>query len=576
MGKLYMRAFCALSAQLMLFYSGDAFALVAPVQTDRCDVSKVGVGAPSGLAYNPLIDALVVTDIDLQQAFVLSKTCELFDVLELPGTTPTGITFDPIDRRYVVLDGNAARLHFVALDGGGQGSCSLDGVGDAKGITYDPSVGALAVLSDGSDELLRVATTVTDHGPCPVLSRDSLALLGITHSDGLTFDAVSQRLIVVDGLTDEVWRLTPTLELVDSFGIGVALNAGLSAGMTFDSGSNRYYIVDEFDLVIREVDARGSAQFKCSLNPIVDHEIIGAVLNSTDGVLVLLHDEPAGRELLYVREDTCEIIRRVNIGVQGAQLPSGVGWDRLTREIVVSDPAADALFFFDYDSGERVDSCSTLDPGFFGSAGVSVIPEFGWYLLTDSGDTIVVLNRNCEHITQNSTRFFGGEEPGDITYRQRDGRALVVGRSPNNVYVVTLDGRSDVVINNPATRVSAAIVLPEPARFLTVDEDGLNFFEFYIPLLEETQSLSGSYRGGLSKLLTLLPLGDGFFSARLDLDERAPPTWAYWQPDTRRLQLTIRDDSGEALTLIGVVSADMNRITFPAPIGNLIRVLGAG
>jgi sugar lactone lactonase YvrE len=178
----------------------NAAAVVAqPVREVRpIDTTELGVSRPSGIAYEPDANALVVAARrgGGTAAIRVTPTEDVLGSLTLPQTDPSTMTFDQRTNRLGVIGGQT--LFTVPADqlaaGAPQptrGGLNAAGVGTPAGSVFD-AAGGLVVLDTGTRTLVRIQ----DGDPAKGVSRIPLGIAGNAPLRGLAFDPADGLLYV--------------------------------------------------------------------------------------------------------------------------------------------------------------------------------------------------------------------------------------------------------------------------------------------------------------------------------------------------------------------------------------------
>ena len=230
---------------------------------------------PAGITFLPSTTTLLVSDSEVNEMAIFAGV-NLFEVT-LPGvkigdgsTTafsnePTGLSFDPATQRLFVSDDDANAVFVVESgpDGffgtGDDLTTEIDaqafGSDDAEGVAFDTLRGDLYVLDGAQSELfvLSPGTNGVFDGVPPTGDDTATSFpvgnFGAADPEGVTYDEVSDTLLVVDRTTRAVYQTTPTgtlLRVIDvsAVGSGARLSGIALAPASSDPGTDHLYITD--------------------------------------------------------------------------------------------------------------------------------------------------------------------------------------------------------------------------------------------------------------------------------------------------------------------------------------------
>jgi hypothetical protein len=255
-------------------------ALAADVESTLVATRNLSTLSPpspdsSGVAYMPGQDRLVVSDGEVDEMTIF-RGANLFQITRSGALTGTGVTTAVSDEPTGVAVDPAANALFTSDDdddevyrflpgpdgrhGTGDDSISsfdtrVFGGGDAEDLAYDPTRDNLFLIDGVNREVYRVRPNANGFDGVPASGGDDtvtqfdVGQYGPADPEGITYDAATDHLLVVDDTTLAVYELTIDGALVRTTGVGAATQARKLAGITLapasnGSGTRHMYIVD--------------------------------------------------------------------------------------------------------------------------------------------------------------------------------------------------------------------------------------------------------------------------------------------------------------------------------------------
>jgi hypothetical protein len=245
--------------------------LVATVQTSQLSPPSPD---PAGIAYISTRDRLLISDSEVEEMAIFSGV-NLFEITRSGALTdtgvttaftnePTGVTFNPVDGHLFVSDDNQDQIYEVdpAADGRyGTGDdvvtsfgTSVFGNADPEGLALDTTSGALFIVDGVGDQVYRVSSGpngrfdgVSPTGDDSVTNFD-VGIHGAVDTPGIAYHAARGTLFVIDEETEDVFEVETTGALVNRINLsGVTptrLDDIVLAPGSVDPSRTNMYIVD--------------------------------------------------------------------------------------------------------------------------------------------------------------------------------------------------------------------------------------------------------------------------------------------------------------------------------------------
>lgn len=167
------------------------------------DPSGAGLSDPSGVAYVPGLDVIFIADSEHEES---------------PFFSPTN-------------------LWAVRRDGTFVGSYSLTSfTKEPTGLAYNSDNGFLYIADDDADKVF----WVNPSNPSVKVGEFSVKALGIKDAEDPGYDPVTHHLFVLDGVTERLFELTTTGQLVRTIQLPSVLNE--AEGLAYDADRQVFYI----------------------------------------------------------------------------------------------------------------------------------------------------------------------------------------------------------------------------------------------------------------------------------------------------------------------------------------------
>lgn len=166
------------------------------------DPSGAGLSDPSGIAYVAGLDLLFIADSEHEES---------------PFYSPTN-------------------LWAVRRDGTFVGSYAMAFTKEATGLAYNPDNGFLYITDDDADKVFWVDPS----NPTVKVGEFSVRPLGITDAEDPGYDPVTHHLFVLDGVTERLFELTLTGQLVQTIQLPGVLKE--AEGLAYDADREVFYV----------------------------------------------------------------------------------------------------------------------------------------------------------------------------------------------------------------------------------------------------------------------------------------------------------------------------------------------
>ncbi|MEM9483740.1 MAG: hypothetical protein AAGA83_08615 [Cyanobacteria bacterium P01_F01_bin.116] len=209
---------------------------------------------PAGITYVNTSSSLLLADSEVNETPLftgdnLFKTTLSGNLIETDSTVsfsnePTGITFNPTNGHYFIVDDDRDRLfelnsQFQVVN---EVDTRLFNSFDPEGVTYVESSGTLFIADGLGAEVYHVTTDGV------LISSFDTASLGFIDPEGIAHNSINDHLYLVGGGNNSVAEITTSGTLVQTIDISAA-NPVKPAGLTFAPGSSNpnetaLYIVD--------------------------------------------------------------------------------------------------------------------------------------------------------------------------------------------------------------------------------------------------------------------------------------------------------------------------------------------
>ena len=344
------------SAEWHVLKTSELRALIAETQGDPVDTSNA-LALRDSVGFKE--DILVGKDINNRLLFSTPKL-PVADHIDFPGvrtlnsanTTPTGITFDPVNNEVLVSDSGSNVWYRYQPGGTYLGTRTLNSANVlASGITFDSVNNEVLVSDSSSDAWYRYQSDGTYLGTHALNGGNSAPR-------GITYDSVNNEVLVVDS-SDDLWYRYES----DGTYLGTRVLDGLNsspAGMGFDSVNNEVLVLDGIDQAWYRYETDGTYLGVRELNS-VNQNAIGITYNPANNkVLVLDNADDA-----WYRYE----IDGIYLGVQRLHNDNGnalsMAYDTTQNHVFVLDTSDDAWWAYrtDGDSlGPRTLNSLNADP----------------------------------------------------------------------------------------------------------------------------------------------------------------------------------------------------------------------
>lgn len=564
---------------LALIVGAAAHPSTVPVASSTCDAIALGASVPAGIAYDAALDQFVIIDASESIAFRTDRECNAtssFDLTALGAAGAQGVAVNSTDRTYAFVAPNR-QLVFATDAGIALGSCNLLPalVLRPVGIDYDPVRDAYVVLDASDDEIVFIASGVTDGSACPVLGRGVVERLGDFPRDGLAL-LPEGRIALVERQADRVVLVDTALEIVDSFFVNFEVGVSVPVAITYVPDAQRLYLLD-MALELVEVDIRGQSTRRCDLAELYPDLNARAGLALDASRSQLLVGDDGSSSVWALDADTCELVEILSLASAGLDTLDAIAYDASRDQIIVGQLAGRQLAFVDRQLLTLRARCTLATNG----VPTAVVPleAFGWFAIADTVSEVSVLDRRCELIESNGVGFFGVFTADALTYGPL-GEVLFFGDARGGI--TTLEGsddrfRFDVPFDASVREASGVLPLPgERGKYLALirssnDPSGFAVNELDIPLFAEPVSVAGTFSNG-SLTLALIARPDDTVTGRLSAGVQSTTVIGFVDPQAGTIGLSFRPFSGgDALSINGTVSSDLEVLELSAPLGTMVR-----
>jgi len=223
---------------LVLVYSLGQMATGAPkddpthVRDARIiETPELGIPNPTGLAFSPRADTLLVVELPIPPEPSGTSDIELITHAgERAGTVriavgithPVNTTYDSKANRLLIFQTNSHELiEILARPDGSLDPTTLNlidarpfGLQDPKGLTVDPASGHLFILDAAGPRIVRVEPDPQQGFESAITSEIDLAQTGLSDLRGLAFDPTDGHLHLLNPEAEELYELNETGQIV--------------------------------------------------------------------------------------------------------------------------------------------------------------------------------------------------------------------------------------------------------------------------------------------------------------------------------------------------------------------------
>lgn len=246
------------------------------VQTVNASAGLVPSPDPSGIAYIPTLNQLLICDGEVDEMSGLFTGANLFETnlsgsLLATGTTlgysiePTGIAFNPTNQHLFISDDDKREIFEIVAGADGLYNTSDDLVTsfdtakfnslDPEGVAYDSADNLLFIIDGINTEVYQVnpgANGVFDGIPASggddVVTNFDVQIIGIFDPEGIHYDSTSGHLFLVGNNRNLIYEITTTGALVQRYNTAAA-NILHNGDITLAPSSNQpsvtnFYVVD--------------------------------------------------------------------------------------------------------------------------------------------------------------------------------------------------------------------------------------------------------------------------------------------------------------------------------------------
>jgi DNA-binding beta-propeller fold protein YncE len=568
----------------LLMLSVGAHATRVPLVLSQCSLAESGAASPSGITFNTSTAKFAVTDDSDDLVYLLNADCSVdstFSTSVLGSNSPQGIAYDPVNDGYAIVDNSADEVFFADAAGDFVGRCDTAAIGATgpSGITYRSDSNLFVLVDSTADQAYVIDRSVLSGEACNVIDEFDTGVFGSNAPVGLTFVPGTGQFVEVDSGVDEVFILSNTFLLQDQFDTSAGFGSSSPEGIVYLPGTGTYYTIDSGTDLLTELDAEGTSALFCSTAAVGANSVVDIAVKPGSGEIAVVD---SAVDTVYILDDsTCALVRTFGIGGAEINAPAGMAYLPTTDQLVIADTSDDALYFVGYTSTLLEDQCDVGGLGLEVINGVDYIPGLERLVLTDAGnDATVVTDLDCNVIQQASLAFFGNRTGDAVTssavaYQSGLGRYMVVDSSDDQVYLQTVEGlieRDFDLLSLGIDTSTGVTALPDGETWLFTDSSDDAIYRLVLPALKDAQSISGTFTStGLGLTSVLYDRGEGRLSGALLLPSGAIPLFGQYTEQAARISFGIELPNGNPLVFSGTVSADLNTITLPPPLGALIR-----
>ncbi|MCA9490672.1 MAG: hypothetical protein KC621_12160 [Myxococcales bacterium] len=543
-----------------------------------CDLASSSV-TPTAITQEP--GGFAITDATTDTVTRFDRSCHVLSSFSTGGfgaLSVTGIAYDPTTSGYALLNDQGDELYYVTTGGVVTGQCDLaaPGVTGGQGIAYDAVAGVFAVVDSTADRVFTVDRSVTNGGPCNVLGSFDTSAFGATNPSDIAWVSATDELAILDSTADEVFVVDKTGVLQDRFDTGNGFGATTPTGLVYDVLSSRYQVVDSQVRQQFTVDVRGSASLACATSSWSSLSPQGLTVHPSTGDWIVVDN---GNDRVSIVDPlTCTETRQIDLAAMGATDGTGVAYLPLTNELVVTHQAGHELFFLDYDTGTLGSRCAVDEQGIVSPTGVAYLPDLDLLAVSSTVSGWLLLDAGCNVQHARSTRMLhigpgSTAAPRDIAYHAGQGTFLVLDDNADEVYVSSFEGTPERRFDTAGlglTSVMGVAATGVPGRVLVLDSGLDEIHAFDLPALTEALSLSGRFVSP-STTLYLWERGDGRVTGTALVGANTLPVFGQFDGGVGNLAIGAVTPLGAPVSFSIAVSADLDTISAPPPVGTLTR-----
>ncbi|MCI0637152.1 MAG: hypothetical protein L0206_25040, partial [Actinobacteria bacterium] len=437
-------------------------------------VRQVDLPAPLGLAFDPGTETLLVYQADLGSDGLASFDYMIPDPdgsTEDPGFAPEAMAFEPIAARLVAFDAETQSLAEmeVGIDGRAEPATSITsdvsalGLGNARGMTVDPATGALFVLAEAGDRVVRIERVLSPEGE-PGWGIVSVTLLEPLPSGpaadlrGLAFHPGTGRLSTIDMADLRLFELTQSGAIVREDDVS-DLDLVDPRGLVFAPSGDSTDDPSRLSLYVADVSAAHDRPTYLERGGVVELAVGREVLQTAAAA-------EGGAITAATFQATLVQTIETSLFAKPSPDPSGIAYDPVAGRLVISDGEVEEMGIYDGANVWRTDlagavvySANTLafsdEP-----TGIAVDVPSNRYFVTDDNQRRVwqvllggdgLFGTSDDVRTSFSTTAFSCTDPEGIAFGASPPRLVIASGVDAEIFIVQpganglFDGVGDIV-----------------------------------------------------------------------------------------------------------------------------------
>ncbi len=316
------------------------------------------------------------------------------------------------------------------------------------------------------------------------------------------------------------------------------------------------------------MDARGTSTPACTLVGGTPRGL--AYVESTNQFLVA----EQGVDAVQVFDAaTCVMQRIIDVQALGVLAASDVAFLPGSNEIVVVDEGTNDLFFVDAARGTLNSRCDLAPQGLEIPRGLVALPELDLVAVSAYEHRAwALLDASCEVVHPRPLSFLAGDQPAlptaeAIAWAPSTGRFLHA--AGGMVFVSTFEGTPVFRFDTPGLSIQGLAADPSDPAAFWVQSYG-NIERVVLPRLAEDPSISGRYASATATVY-LWDRGEGKVTGTALVGGDTLPLFGELSGGGGTLVMGTITGAGAPMVVPVTVSADLQTLTAPAPVGVLTR-----
>ena len=561
---------------LVLITGSPGLARRIPVNLGHFDTAAVGAGSCQGIAYNSSTGELACVDIGTDEVYLLNAEGVLqwqFDILSNGCNYANGIAYNSTTDQYAIVDYNADEVfYFSAADGTYIGQCDIGAIGstNATGIAYNPATDQYAIVDSTQDKVYIIT------GDCGKVTEFSTIPLGSDNPSDIAYDPCGQGYIVADLTDREAYITDASGNLVDQFNIWHGIGSNASVKGLVSTACNQCTFVDDSADEVFFADVEGVIKNTFDLATWGSDNPKGLTYNyNPNEIFVLDYTD----KVIYVFSYNGSLTRTIAITAL-VTYPNGIAINNNTGEIAVTDSYTDKVIVIDQ-TPQVLYSFPLSGYGSTNPQGVGFNAETDEYLIADYDHQMVLITDTVgQLLDQFASHVFSGRYITGIDYLPPAGNYMVSDSYNDEIWVVDSKGFGVMSFDTNSLGITSpqAVAYDRMSgKIGLVDNDKDSLYVFDIPAIRRATSLTGTFKGiayGIPSELVIRETGQGFLSCRFEYGSKFDfNTPGFFDPVSRKATVNLLGTPLGVLNYTGTVSANLNTITFPAPLGTFNRKL---